>query len=210
MALIRVAIIEDDQGFAEALERILNGTPGFRCAGTFGDAESALQKLALADVEVVLTDLSLPGINGTECIRRFRRNSNQALFLVLTVHEDVDRIVESLRAGATGYVLKKTPPAEILEAIAEMAAGGAPMSPAIARKVAQYFHGAPPIGNQLSDLSDRELEILHSISTGRSDKEIGRQLSISAHTVGNHIRSIYSKLHVRSRVEAAAKYLGRP
>lgn len=211
MPLIKVSIIEDDAGFAQALACILNGTPGFKCLSTHGSGEEALDELPVEDVDVVLTDLSLPGMPGAACIRGLRARSDKPLFLVLTVHEDADRIVESLKAGATGYVLKKTPPAQILEAIAEMVSGGAPMSPVIARKVARHFQGGDR-GTEpkaLTELTDREREILNAIATGRSDKEIARELSISVHTVGNHIRSIYQKLHIRSRAEAVARYLGR-
>jgi DNA-binding NarL/FixJ family response regulator len=209
MPLIKVSLIEDDAGFADALSRILNGTPGFRCLSTHATGEDALEDLPFADADVVLVDLSLPGIGGAECIRRLRDRSDKLLFMVLTVHEDAARIFESLKAGATGYVLKKTAPAQILEAIAELVSGGAPMSSAIARKVAQHFHREPPAGEAIDELTDREREILHAISGGHSDKEIAAKMGISVHTVRNHIKKIYEKLRVHSRMEAAAKYLRR-
>lgn len=209
MALTKVSIIEDDAGFADALSRILNGTPGFRCLSTHATGEDALEDLPFADADVVLVDLSLPGIGGAECIRRLRDRSDKPLFMVLTVHEDATKIFESLKAGATGYVLKKTPPAQILEAISELVRGGAPMSPAIARKVAQHFHRDRPADGRIGDLTDREREVLHAISGGHSDKQIAKQMDISVHTVRNHVKSIYDKLQVHSRMEAATKYLGR-
>jgi DNA-binding NarL/FixJ family response regulator len=202
-------LIEDDAGFADALSRILNGTPGFRCLSTHATGEDALEDLPFAEANVVLVDLSLPGIGGVECIRRLRDRSDKTLFMVLTVHEDAARIFESLKAGATGYVLKKTAPAQILEAIAELVSGGAPMSSAIARKVAQHFHNGGLGSDQIGDLTDREREILHQLSSGHSDKEIAEQMGNSIHTVRNHIKSIYAKLEVHSRSEATAKYLGR-
>lgn len=209
MAPTKVSIIEDDEGFANALATILNGTPGFRCLSTHATGEDALEDLPFTEANVVLVDLSLPGIGGAECIRRLRDRSDKPLFMVLTIHEDASRIFESLKAGATGYVLKKTPPAEILEAIAELVRGGAPMSPAIARKVAQHFHRERPGSASIGGLTDREREVLHSISGGHSVKEIAELLSLSVHTVRNHIKRIYEKLQVHSRAEATAKYLGR-
>jgi len=209
MAPTKVSIIEDDESFANALATILDGTPGFHCLSTHATGEDALEDLPFADAAVVLVDLSLPGISGAECIRRLRDRSDKALFMVLTVHEDATKIFESLKAGATGYVLKKTPPAQILEAIAELVAGGAPMSSAIARKVAQHFHGSGPASGKIGELTDREREILHQLSSGHSDKEIADQMGISIHTVRNHIKSIYAKLEVHSRSEATAKYLRR-
>lgn len=209
MAPTKVSIVEDDEGFANALATILNGTPGFRCLSTHATGEDALEDLPFTDADVVLVDLSLPGIGGAECIRRLGGRSKKPLFMVLTVHEDATRIFESLKAGATGYVLKKTPPAEILEAIAELVRGGAPMSPAIARKVAQHFHRDYSGPANLGELTDREREVLHAISGGYSVQEIAKLLSLSVHTVRNHFKSIYDKLQVHSRAEATARYLGR-
>ena len=209
MALTNVSIIEDEVGFAKAFATILNGTPGFHCLSTHATGEDALTDLPFTEADVVLVDLSLPGISGTECIRRLRDRSDKPLFMVLTIHEDAAKIFESLKAGATGYVLKRTPPAEILEAIAELVRGGAPMSPVIARKVAQHFHRGTAASHTIGELTDREREILHSLSSGHSDKEIGERLGISPHTVRNHVKSIYAKLQVHSRMEAATKYLGR-
>lgn len=209
MALTNVSIIEDDEGFAKAFSTILNGTPGFHCLSTHATGEDALAALPFTEVDVVLVDLSLPGISGSECIRQLRDRSDKPLFMVLTIHEEATKIFESLKAGATGYVLKRTPPAEILEAIAELVRGGAPMSPVIARKVAQHFHRGTAASQTIGGLTDREREILHSLSSGHSDKEIGERLGISPHTVRNHVKSIYAKLQVHSRMEAATQYLGR-
>ena len=209
MARIKVSIIEDNENYADALATILNGTPGFTCTSTHLSGEEALTDLPFAEVDVVLVDLSLPGISGTECIRRLRDRSSHPLFMVLTVHEDATKIFESLKGGATGYVLKRTPPAEILEAIRELVRGGAPMSPGIARKVAQYFHRLASGAHGLDDLTNRQREILRILSSGATNKDIGGQLGIEVSTVANHIKSIYAKLQVHSRSEATAKYLGR-
>jgi len=209
MAITKVSIIEDDEVFANALATILKGTPGFRCISTHATGEDALEDLPFDSVDVVLVDLSLPGITGVECIRRLRDRSDKVLFMVLTVHQETTKIFESLKAGAVGYVLKRTPWAEIMEAISELVRGGAPMSPAIARKVAQYFHELKSRSEDLDQLTDREREVLHSIAGGYSDKEIAERMGISVHTVRNHVKSIYTKLEIRSRSEATAKYLGR-
>jgi DNA-binding NarL/FixJ family response regulator len=209
MPLTRVSIIEDDGDFAKALATIFNGTPGYRCASIHLSGEDALKNLPVNEVDVLLSDLSLPGISGAECIRRLHERSPKLLCLVLTVHEDAAKIFESLKAGATGYLLKKTPPAQILEGIADLLQGGAPMSPAIARKVAQFFHDLPSPSEDIHQLTDREREILHYIAQNYADKEIAEKMDISHHTVRNHIKSIYAKLEVNSRMAAAAKYLRR-
>jgi DNA-binding NarL/FixJ family response regulator len=209
MALTKVSIIEDDEEFAGALATILNGTPGYRCVSIHSNGEDALKDMPVDEVDILLTDLSLPGIGGAECIRRLREKSPKLLCMVLTVHEDAGKIFDSLKAGATGYLLKKTPPAQILEGIANLLQGGAPMSPAIARKVAQFFHDLPSPSEDIHQLTDREREILHYIAQNYADKEIAEKMDISHHTVRNHVKSIYAKLEVNSRMAAAAKYLRR-
>ena len=209
MSLIRIAIVEDDDPARAALAVLFNGTPGFRCVSTHRSTEDALKKLPLADCDVVLLDLSLPGASGIDCARELKRRRPEIYLLILTVHEDTDKIFESLKAGACGYLLKKTPLAQLVEAIQELVAGGSPMSPAIARKVAQYFQALPPAPGGLSVLTDREREVLDHIARGRANKQIADQLGVSPHTVDNHIRHIYEKLHVHTRAEATAKYLAR-
>ena len=209
MPTIKVSIVEDDAASAESLSRILNGTPGFRCLSTHATGEDALIDLPFSDVHVVLMDLSLPGIGGAECIRRLRQRSEKLLFMVLTVWEDHEKIFESLKAGASGYLLKKTPPAEILEAIVDLSRGGSPMSPGIARKVTRFFHTNPSTAGELDELTDREREVLHHLSQGHSNKEIADQIGIKNNTVRNHVANIYAKIHVRSRSAATSKYLGR-
>lgn len=213
MAVIRISIVEDDDQAREALAVLFNGTPGFRCVSTHRSAEDALKKLPVEKCDVVLLDLGLPpkktGEEGIECARSLKRLRPELLLLVLTVHEDNAKIFESLKAGASGYLLKKTPHSRLAESVQEVVDGGSPMSPAIARRVTQYFQGLPPASGGLGVLSDRERETLDHIARGRTNKEIAQQLDISPHTVGNHVAKIYAKLQVRSRAEATTKYLGR-
>lgn len=208
MSLLRVAIVEDDDQARASLAVLFNGTPGFCSVSTHASAEDALKKLPLAECDVVLMDLSLPGASGIDCTRALKRRRPELQFLVLTVHEDHDKIFESLKAGASGYLLKKTPFARLVQAVEEIHGGGSPMSPAIARKVTQYFH-AQPSAFATDPLTDREREILDLIARGRKNTAIALDLGISRHTVDNHVRHIFDKLQVHSRAEAAAKYLAR-
>lgn len=207
--LIRVSIVEDDKAYREAISTILQGTPGFKLVSAHPSAAHALAHLPAREVDVALVDLSLRpgGLDGIECIRRLREKRLELLLCALTVHEDTDRIFNSLKAGAKGYILKKSPPAALLEGLVELANGGSPMSPAIARKVTQHFHEQRNTSDRVDGLTDRELEVLDLVARGMMDKEIGVQLGISVHTVRNHVRSIYDKLNVHSRVEATTRYL---
>jgi len=173
--------------------------------------ENARRKVGdlLTLVDVVLVDISLPGASGIECVRRLKRLRPEIHILMFTVHEDSERIFQSLRAGASGYILKRSLPAEILEAIHEVASGGAPMTPAVARRVLLHFHQNSVATEELEQLTSREGEVLHHLSTGYTAKEIAANLHISFETVRNHIKSIYTKLQVNSRAEAVVKYLGR-
>lgn len=207
--LLAVSIVEDDAAVRDALRVLLNGTPGFRCASTHADAADALAQLPQKNVDAVLVDINLPGASGIECVRRLKRLKPSLSLIMFTVHEDRERLFESLAAGANGYILKHTPPAEILTAIREVVAGGAPLSPSIARRVLQHFHRAAPAKDELEKLSPRESEILHQLSVGYTAKEIGGTLGLSGETVRNHLKSIYAKLHVHNRTEAVVKYLGR-
>jgi DNA-binding NarL/FixJ family response regulator len=209
MSIIRISIVEDDDPARAALAVLFNGTPGLRCVSTHRSTEDALRKLPFADCDVVLLDLGLPGASGIECARELKRRRPELQLLVLTVHEDHDKIFECLKAGASGYLLKKTPLAQLVESIHELVAGGSPMSPAIARKVAQYFQALPPASGVLNTLTDREREVLDLIARGRKNTAMAHDLGISAHTVDNHIRRIYEKLQVHTRAEATARYLGR-
>jgi len=207
MSVIRVSIIEDDDQARESLAVLFNGTPGFRCLSTHRSTEDALKRLPVSQCDIVLLDLSLPGASGVECARALKRRCPTLLILILTVHEDHEKIFESLKAGACGYLLKRTPLAQIVSAIDEAVAGGSPMSPAIARKVTQYFHALSFPARGVGNLTDRECEVLDHVARGRPNKDIASRLKISPHTVDHHIRNIYEKLQVHNRAEAVTKYV---
>jgi DNA-binding NarL/FixJ family response regulator len=204
---IRVAVVEDDDWVRENLAEQLDLAPGFRCAGRFRTGEEALDRLPANPPDVVLMDINLPGLSGIECVRRLKGRLDSTHILMLTVYEESDRIFESLRAGASGYLLKRTSWAELLEAIVQVHQGGSPMTGSIARKVVQFFSRLANNTAELQQLSPREKEILDLLSCGAAYKEIGDRLSLSIHTVRMHIRGIYGKLQVHSRGEAVARYL---
>ncbi len=212
--VIQVALVEDDAGVRANLATLLNASPGFACQAAYPDAESALRGIAADPPDVVLMDINLPNMRGTDCVRRLRGLAPGLPVLMLTVYDDSEQIFQSLMAGATGYLLKRTPAEKLLEAIREISEGGAPMSRQIARRVVQFFQQLqhlPPAkrGADVSALTDREQEVLASLAQGLAYKEIADRLKISFETVRTHVRSIYEKLHVHSRTEAVLKYLGR-
>ncbi len=210
---ISVAIVEDRDGLRESLAVLINGTPGFRCVGSFPSAEVALRDIPKVVPDVVLMDIDLPKMSGVDCVRRLKELGSSARILMLTIFNDGEHIFEALKAGANGYLSKSTPPAEILQAIEDIHKGNAPMSSDIAIRVVEYFnqHGpaarTPPA--KTTGLSPRESEILACLAEGSLYKEIADQLQISYDTVHWHIRNIYEKLHVRSRSEAIRKYIRR-
>jgi DNA-binding NarL/FixJ family response regulator len=205
---ISVAIVEDNRSFREKLADYLNETPGFNCACTCDTAEEALKIIPRQTPDVVLMDLHLPRMSGVDCIRRLKELCPCARILVLTVYEDNDRIFGALKAGASGYLLKRADPTDILHAIREVREGGAPMSSQIASRVVESFRETvrDPIKDE--KLSQREKEILQQLSKGYSNKEIAEHFSISITTVNTHLHHIYEKLHVRGRAEAILKFLG--
>jgi DNA-binding NarL/FixJ family response regulator len=206
----RIAIVEDDEKLRTNLITLLEMTEGFRCVSAYSNAEDALADLPQKAPDIVLMDIRLPGMDGIECTRWLKIKMPKVLILMLTVYEDVDRIFQSLQAGAVGYLLKMTQPGDILAALREVTNGGSPMSAQIARKVVQSFHRQPVRKKDpLSELNPREEEILDLLSRGHLYKEIADQLSISPATVHNHLHNIYEKLHVRTRTEAAVKYLSK-
>ena len=204
---INVAIVEDDSGVRESLTALISGTPGFRCTGAYPNAEVALKQLNGNWPDVILMDINLPGMSGIECVAKVKSARPKIQILIFTVHEDSNEIFESLMAGANGYLIKDTPPAGILEAIADVHQGGSPMSSHIARKVVDYFQKKGQLGVDFQELSQRELEVLTQLSKGYRYKEIADLLSISVLTVRSHLQRIYEKLHVRSRTEAVVKFL---
>jgi DNA-binding NarL/FixJ family response regulator len=204
---IKVAIIEDDAWIRENLGARITQTEGFVCAGTYRTGEEAIERLPAQAPDVVLMDINLPKMNGIECVRQLKMLIPSAQILMLTVYEDSDKIFNSLLAGASGYLLKRTPQAEILDAIAEVHRGNSPMTGHIARKVVQYFNQRGSVGPDMEKLSNREREVLDHLARGMPYKEIASALTVSIDTIRAHIKGIYGKLHVHSRGEAVAKYL---
>lgn len=207
--VIKVAIIEDDNWIRENLAGQVRNTEGFFCAGSYQTAEEAIAKLPALAPDVVLMDINLPKMNGIECVRQLKVLTPSAQILMLTVYEDSERIFNSLLAGASGYLLKRTPQSEIMEAIAEVHRGNSPMTGHIARKVVQYFNQRGRSDTEIEHLSKREHEVLDHLARGVPYKEIADVLSLSIDTIRIHIKGIYSKLHVHSRGEAVAKYLSK-
>ena len=204
---IRVAIVEDKEKIREGLAVLIDGSEGFQCSATYESAEEALRHLPAYRPDVVLMDIQLPKMSGIECVEKLKEKIPDAQVIMLTVYEDDENVFKSIVAGATGYILKRTPPAELLEAIKEVHEGGSPMSDQIARKVVQAFQQMGKSSKETENLSDREMEILSYLAKGYQDKEIADQLFLSIKTVRTHLRNIYQKLHVRSRTEAVLKYL---
>ncbi len=201
-AEIRVMIVEDDAAVRDGLRLLISGSEGYSCIAACASAEDALEEISGQKPDVVLMDINLPGMNGIECVVHIKNNWPHIQVMMLTVFDNTDEIFRSLTAGATGYLLKKTPPAKLLEAISEVYNGGSPMSGEIARKVVQTF--LKPAIHEVPDarLTAREEEILTYLSKGYLYKEIASELFISIETVRTHIRKIYQKLQVRTRTEA--------
>lgn len=206
---IRVAVVEDDEWVRNGLAEQINQVPQFHCVSRHRSAEEALRELSAAKPDVVLMDINLPGMNGIECVRRLKETLPDANILMLTVYEESEKIFDSLKAGASGYLLKRTPQNELMEAIVHVHGGGSPMTGLIARKVVQYFKQSAKSDSALETLSSREREILERLGEGAAYKEIADALRLSIDTVRMHIRGIYRKLHVHSRGEAVAKFLRR-
>lgn len=204
---ITVSIVEDNDQLRSTLARVLNRADGFQCVGQHPSAEAALAALPNEKPNVVLMDINLPGMNGVECVRKLKQIVPGTQVMMLTVYEDTENIFNALAAGATGYMLKRTPRDELLAAIREVYAGGSPMTTHIARKVVQSFQRAPAASEPTEDLSPREKEVLDCLAQGFLYKEIAEKLGISYETVHTYIRRIYEKLQVRTRTEAVAKFL---
>ncbi|MGN6555856.1 MAG: response regulator [Verrucomicrobiota bacterium] len=207
--MISVAIVEDTPGLRRSLELLLSSSTGFCCVGTFASAEEALIGLPKNPPEVVLMDIHLPNLSGIECTARLREVLPQVQVIIITVYADNDKIFKALRAGARGYLLKRSSPDAILQAITDVRQGGAPMTSAIARKVVEAFSQPVQQPAQAVELSRREQEVLELISEGHGDKEIAARLAISFGTVRFHLNHIYEKLHVRSRTAAVRKFSNR-
>jgi len=204
---IKVVIVEDATWIRGNLVREINGSPGFRCVNDYRTAEEALRGIPIDQPDVVLMDINLPGMNGVECIQQLRADLPELKCLMLTVYEESEKIFNSLLAGASGYLLKRTSTAGLLEAIQQVRDGGSPMSSSIARKVVAYFNEMGAAKPSTAALSPRELQVLELLAKGMAYKNIASELSLSIETIRMNVKHIYSKLHVHSRGEAAAKYL---
>lgn len=205
---LRVAIIEDDSAMSGALAALIDSHPGYRCAARYRSVEELLRRPPVRDVDVILLDINLPGIDGSHGVRLLRERFSSTEVIMLTVYADEQRVFESICNGAVGYLLKKTPPAKLLEAIREAASGGAPMSPEIARQVVTLFRTTREQRPESNDaLTPQEVRLLQLLAGGHSYRAAAAELDISVNTVRSHIRNVYEKLHVHSKSEAVTKAL---
>ncbi len=214
MREISVCIVDDNRELRNALEEIITMSEGYRCTGTIGTAEDAVRQIPLLRPDVVLMDINLGGSeSGIDVVRSLKPRIPGTNFMMCTVYEENEKIFEALSAGASGYILKKTDPGRMLDAIRELYEGGAPMSSQIARKVVAAFQSKEPVDDpeseELDVLTSREKEILELLSKGLMYKEIAAQIFLSAETVRKHVYHIYEKLHVSNRVAAVNKFYGR-
>lgn len=206
-APIRVAIVEDQHEVREGLAILINGTPGFKCTGNYRTMEDALLVLEREPPDVLLTDLGLPLMSGTEGIRILKEHHSHLPILALTVYDDDEDIFDALCAGASGYLLKNTTPARLLDCIREVLDGGAPMSPEVARRVIRLFREISPPAKADYHLTPQETELLKLMVEGHNYKAAAAKLGITINTVSFHVRNIYEKLQVHSKSEAVAKAL---
>jgi DNA-binding NarL/FixJ family response regulator len=205
--MIKLAIIEDNTALRQSLEQLFTRTSNMKCVASLNNLLNVVSEFQKSQPDIVLMDIGLPAINGIEGVRTVKSNFESIQVIMFTVFEDDEKIFEAIRTGASGYLLKKTPPEEILEAIKELHEGGAPMSPSIARKVIQAFQVKPTTVLKDHQLTSREKEILYALVDGLSYKKIAEKYFVSIHTVRSHISSIYEKLHVNSKAQAVAKVL---
>ena len=204
---LKVGIIEDQSKIREGLRSLIDGTDGYRCVCSFGSMEEALAKIDRELPDVLLMDIGLPGMSGIEDIRRIKDLHPGLSVLMLTVYDDDQRIFDALCAGASGYLLKKTPPARLLESLQEVMGGGAPMSPDVARRVVALFRDIRPPAEDGHQLTPHEIRILKLLVEGYNYKTAADQLDVSINTIRFHMRSIYEKLQVHSKSEAVSKAL---
>ena len=205
--VIKVAIIEDQRDIRECLTFLINGTEGYSCTGSFRTMEEAVDKIGHQLPDVVLSDIGLPGMNGIEGIRILKERYPSLLMLMLTVYDDDERIFDAMCAGASGYLLKKTPPARLIESLREAVQGGAPMSPEVARRVIALIRDIRPPERADYSLTPHETRLLRLFVEGHNYKTAAAELGVSVNTVNFHVRSIYEKLQVHTRSEAVAKAL---
>jgi len=205
---IKVSIVDDDEGIRSSLAALIRRAPALRLIGDYANAEIALKEIPQHPADVVLMDINMPGMKGVECVRQLKALLPQVQFLMLTVYEDSDSLFNSLKAGASGYLLKRTASKNLLEAIHDVHAGGSPMSPQLARRVVMFFtQPTEPGESEMARLTPGEREFLDQLAKGYVYKEIADRMKISIDTVRSYVRTVYEKLHVHSRTEAVVKYL---
>jgi DNA-binding NarL/FixJ family response regulator len=205
--IIRVAIVEDRREIRDGLAMLVNFTDGFECTGSYRSMEEAIPKIGGNIPDVLLSDIGLPGMDGIEGIRILKEKHPSLTILMLSVYEDNERIFDALCAGAVGYLLKKTPPAKLLDGLREAVAGGAPMSPEVARRVITLFKEVRPPDRVDYDLSPHEVRLLKLLVEGHSYKTAAAELNVTVNTISFHLKNIYEKLQVHSKSEAVAKAL---
>jgi DNA-binding NarL/FixJ family response regulator len=206
---ITVAVVEDDAGIRDSLGAFLSQASGFEFTAAFPDAESAIKKLDAGMPDVVLMDINLPGRSGIEATKLLKQRHPEARIVMLTVYEDGKALFDSLRAGACGYLLKRTRPEKVLEAIRDARAGGVPLTPQMAAKVAKFFQQQSAGRKEVESLSPREYQVLELLAEGYLYKQIAAKLALTPDTVHEYVKGVYKKLQVHSRTEAVVKFLGR-
>lgn len=202
-----VVVVEDDRGLREQLVLILGTAPDIKCLGAFASAEEALPQILAKNPDVVLMDIKLPGMSGIQCVAEIKKVAPAMQIIMVTIYEDSERIFRALKSGANGYLVKSSPPEQLLEAIRDVSKGGAPMSSHIASKVVKHFHLVGHSPTESENLSPREREVLELLALGFIYKEIGDKLNIGTETVRTYVKNICQKMHVRSRLEAVAKHM---
>lgn len=202
----RVVVVEDNRGLREQLVQILGTAQDIRCVGAYASAEDALKEIPGRKPDVVLMDIKLPGMSGIDCVSELKRLMPTLQIIMVTIYEDSERLFRALKAGASGYLVKSSPPNQLLEAVRDVYAGGSPMSSHMARKVVQHFHLLGPSPAEAGNLSPREQQVLALLAEGFIYKEIGDKLKIGVETVRTYVKAICQKLHVRNRLEAVAKH----
>jgi DNA-binding NarL/FixJ family response regulator len=205
---ITISIIDDQAELRDKILAFLDSMPALKCISGYDSANDALAGLPAEKPDVILMDISLGGVSGIECVRQLKAKLPQSHVIILTAFEDIENILTALAAGASGYLLKRMPLSKLSEAIHEVMEGGSPMSAPIAREVVRLLQKIPVPGDGNATLSPREREVLESLAVGRTYKRIGEEMAVSIHTVRTYIRRIYEKLHVQSRTEAVAKFIG--
>ncbi len=206
---LQVCVVEDEPSIREILGQLLDAEPYMQLTGTFATGEAAMEALPGLAPQVVIMDISLPGLSGIDCVKQLAAQLSDTLFLMYTMHDDDGRVFEALKAGAHGYILKNTPLDDVLRAVRDLANGGAPMSASVARRIIGHFRAPTPAEGVLQVLTPREQSVLELLAKGLLYKEIADRLGLSSNTVSQYVYCIYRKLHVQNRMEAVNKYLGR-